>query len=539
MPITTVVLTVALAVQTAPAPSVEAAGRAYFLFLQGRTIVDSDAPGAIARFREALTLLGDSPDIRAELAGVYARQGQIAEARAEAERAVAVDANNRAAHRLLGLIGASEVLRARGDDARAVLGRAIAHLERALSGKFRDPQAQLALADCYIRAERYDPAIVLLNDFLLDRPEYPQAMLLLAQAYRASGRTAEADAVGDSMFGGREGDAPPTRAAQQLEQQGQWKEAAVAWAGLAADEPENRSYRLRQATALANSDQVASARRVLTDVIQSSPKDVAAYYLLVQIELRDGQAEAAEAAATKIGEIDREDPRGPLTLAEVRASRRNHRGVVAALEGRVGAAPEADIESGAYAQMAALLSHAFVELKDEKRAVGTMEMARKKAPDDLHVLFSLAAVYEQTRQFDRAEKAFRDLIAADPSHAAGLNYLGYMLAERGRKLEEAVTLINRALQLDEDNPSFLDSLGWAYFKQAKYTEAVSPLERAASASPESAVIQEHLGDVYMKLKRYRDAEGAFSRALDAEPEGADMNAIRKKRDASRSLADGR
>jgi tetratricopeptide (TPR) repeat protein len=212
---------------------------------------------------------------------------------------------------------------------------------------------------------------------------------------------------------------------------------------------------------------------------------------------------------------------------------------VAALEGRVDSAVDADIESGAYAQMAALLSHAFVELKDEKRAIGTMETARKKAPDDLHVLFSLAAIYEQTRQFDRAEKAFRDLIAADPSHAAGLNYLGYMLAERGRKLDEAITLINRALQLDEDNPSYLDSLGWAYFKQAKYTEAVSPLERAASASPESAVIQEHLGDVYVKLKRYRDAEGAFSRALNADPDDAELNAIRKKRDSARSMADGR
>ena len=540
MPLTAALLTLTLAVQTAPAPSADTVARAYSLFLQGRSLAESDAQTAIARFREALTLLGDSADIRVELATLYARRNQVADARTEADRALALDPDNRLAHRLMGFIEAAGVARATGEDERTILRQAIAHFERALAGNVRDAAVQLALADAYVRTERYPPAITLLNDFLLDRPDQPEALLLLAQAYQLSGQREQAEAITEKMFAGRgRPEAPSARTAQQLEADGRWEDAADAWAVLADGEPANTFYRLRQATALANSDQLPAARQVLNGMIRTSPDDISAYFLLVQIELRAGQPKAAEAAALRIGAIDRDDPRGPLTLAEVKASQNDHRGVVAALEPRVIAASNADIESGAYAQMSRLLSRAYVELKDERRAVATLETARKRAPEDLLVLFTLAATYEQTEQFDRAEKAFRDLIAADPKHASGLNYLGYMLAERGRKLDEAVSLINRALEIDADNPAYLDSLGWAYFKLSRFDDAVSPLERAAKGAPDSTVIQEHLGDLYVKLKRYRDAEAAFSRALDGDSDGADMAAIRKKRDAARVMAEGR
>ena len=68
------------------------------------------------------------------------------------------------------------------------------------------------------------------------------------------------------------------------------------------------------------------------------------------------------------------------------------------------------------------------------------------------------------------------MIARDPEHAAALNYLGYMLAERGERLDESVELIKRALAIDPDNGSYLDSLGWAYFKDGKLDLAVEQPE---------------------------------------------------------------
>jgi tetratricopeptide (TPR) repeat protein len=505
MPISATLLAVALAVQTAPPPSADAAGRAYFLFMQARSLAESeDLTAAIERYRQALALVGDSSDVRTDLAMAYARLNRATEAREEAERAVALDDTNRAAHRILGLIEASELEASESRPSDPALARATMHLERALAGGFEDPAAQLTLADLYVRGGQHQKAIDTLNDFLLDRPGYLQAVLLLAQAYRAAGQPAEAERVLGDLGGSGRPD--PAAAARQ------------------------------QALALANSGQLSEARDVLSRLIATNPDDIAAYYLLAQVELRDGQADAAEGAALRIARIDPDDVRGPLMLAEVRARRNNFRGVVEALEPRVTAATDADVETGAYTQMTSLLASAFVGLGEGKRAVQVLETARKRAPADLHVLFSLAATYERTGDVDRAEQAFRELLAADPSHAPGLNHLGYMLAERGRKLDEAVSLINRALVLDADNPSYLDSLGWAYFKQARYTEAVSPLERAAAGAPESSVIQDHLGDLYIKLRRYRDAEAAFTRALDGDGDAIDLTAIRKKRDEARALA---
>jgi tetratricopeptide (TPR) repeat protein len=509
-------------------------GRAYFLFLEGRSLADADdTAGAIARYREALGLLGESGEIRAEIAGIHARQGALAEARAEAERALAVDDNSRTAHRILGLILASDMQRAAPEDLPALLPRAIRHLERVLAGGVQDLTVQLTLSEVYLRNGQHDAAIAQLTDFLRDRPGYLPAAMLLVEAYRGAGRAADADRLVEELRGGP--DRSPTREAEQFEAQGRWDEAVDAWVAVVADDPENRQYQVRHAAALANGGRLGEARERLLEVARQWPDDASVWYLLMQVELRDGQPDAAEGAAMRIAEIDPDDPRGPLALAEVRSRRGNHQGVVAALGARVQAASQTDIASGVYARMASLLASAFVDLDDSRNAVQTLETARQQAPDDLDLLFSLAATYERTDEFDRAERAFRDLVSADPAHAAGLNYLGYMLAERGRKLDEAVSFITRALAIDADNPAYLDSLGWAYFKQSRFDEALSPLERAASGAPDASVIQEHLGDLYLELKRYDDAEAAFGRAMEGDQDGTDADALRKKRDRARAL----
>ncbi len=95
--------------------------------------------------------------------------------------------------------------------------------------------------------------------------------------------------------------------------------------------------------------------------------------------------------------------------------------------------------------------------------------------------FQRGALLEQRKDYPRAETAFRQALARDPLHAPSLNYLGYMLAERGERLDEAVSLVERALAIDPDNGSYLDSLGWALFKQKKVDKAEPLLRRAAAA----------------------------------------------------------
>jgi tetratricopeptide (TPR) repeat protein len=110
-----------------------------------------------------------------------------------------------------------------------------------------------------------------------------------------------------------------------------------------------------------------------------------------------------------------------------------------------------------------------------------------------------------------------------------------MLAERGpaSSLDEAVTLIQRALKVDPDNPSFLDSLGWAYVQQGKLDLADAPLTAAAGKLPTNSVIQDHLGDLRQKQNRHADAIAAWQKALAGDGDSIDRGKIQKKIDAAK------
>ena len=120
------------------------------------------------------------------------------------------------------------------------------------------------------------------------------------------------------------------------------------------------------------------------------------------------------------------------------------------------------------------------------------------------------------------------MLARDPANAAALNYLGYMLAEHGERLDESVAYIKKALELEPENGSYLDSLGWAYFKADKLDLAEQNLKRAADQLATNSVIQDHYGDVLIKRGRVEDAIAAWSRALAGDRDSIDAGAIDKK-----------
>lgn len=135
-----------------------------------------------------------------------------------------------------------------------------------------------------------------------------------------------------------------------------------------------------------------------------------------------------------------------------------------------------------------------------------------------------------------AERVLRGIIARDPRQGDALNFLGYLFADRGERLDEALELINRALEVDRGNPSYLDSLGWVRLRRGEFGPAREPLERAAAALPRTSVVQDHLGDLYFAVKEYRAAADAFDRALAGDRRGIDVAAVTRKRDRARELA---
>ena len=119
------------------------------------------------------------------------------------------------------------------------------------------------------------------------------------------------------------------------------------------------------------------------------------------------------------------------------------------------------------------------------------------------------------------------VLKLDPDHAEALNFVGYLYADRGIRLDEAERMIKKALTLKPGNGYMIDSLGWVYFRQNRLDEAIRYLKEASEALPEDAAIIEHLGDVYVRTGQIREAVEAYERAIRFNPEN---EALKKKLD---------
>ena len=166
------------------------------------------------------------------------------------------------------------------------------------------------------------------------------------------------------------------------------------------------------------------------------------------------------------------------------------------------------------------IAAAYKEAGLESEGLQWLEEWSEAMPRNADVSFQYGAYLYEMGRFDEAERALRLTIELNPQHAPALNYLGYGLAERGERLDEALALVERALAVDPHNGAYLDSLGWIYFRQGKLELAREPLELAAREFPFDPTILDHLGDLYQRVGESELALTAWQRALENDPDAA-------------------
>jgi len=183
-----------------------------------------------------------------------------------------------------------------------------------------------------------------------------------------------------------------------------------------------------------------------------------------------------------------------------------------------------------------LQARALFDGGDKSGAITVAESAAKAFPKDAQTQFVLVDLYQDAGRSADAEKLLRQMLANEPANPRVLNHLGYLLANRGDQLEEAITLVRKALDADPDRPEYLDSLGWAYFKRGEMNEAVKYLAQAADKLPANSEVQDHLGDAYAKRGSTQDAIAAWTKALNGDGQGIEKATIeRKLQDAKKKL----
>jgi tetratricopeptide (TPR) repeat protein len=168
------------------------------------------------------------------------------------------------------------------------------------------------------------------------------------------------------------------------------------------------------------------------------------------------------------------------------------------------------------------LGSVYAGLKDYRSAADVYDRAvAGKATfetDDWNLFFQRGIAYERLKEWDKAEPNFRRAMELSPDQPQVLNYLGYSWVDMNINLDEGLTLIKRAVDLRPEDGYIVDSLGWAFFRLARYDEAVQELQRAVELRPEDPTIMDHLGDAFWRVGREREAVFKWRTALGLDPD---------------------
>jgi tetratricopeptide (TPR) repeat protein len=144
------------------------------------------------------------------------------------------------------------------------------------------------------------------------------------------------------------------------------------------------------------------------------------------------------------------------------------------------------------------------------------------------LFYNRGVSYDHLKDFEKSEADFRKAMKISGDEPSVLNYLGYSLIDRGQKLDEAIAMVKKAVDLRPNDGYIVDSLGWAYYTIGDYDQAVGFLERAVDLNPGDAIIAEHLGDAYWHVGRKNEAGFQYQHAKDNQPEPQDLKRIEGK-----------
>jgi tetratricopeptide (TPR) repeat protein len=168
--------------------------------------------------------------------------------------------------------------------------------------------------------------------------------------------------------------------------------------------------------------------------------------------------------------------------------------------------------------------------KKFKEAERTLSNSEKYFKNKESYYFMVGANYERQKEYDKAEAAFKKALELNPKNAAALNYYGYMLADRGDRLQQSLDLIKQAVDLEPNNGAYLDSLGWVYFKLNQTEEAEIYLKKALDRVRKDPTVHEHLGDVYYRKGQYEEARNFWEFSLANSQDDEELKRVQKKVD---------
>jgi tetratricopeptide (TPR) repeat protein len=501
--------------------------------------VKHDEKKAEEQFKTALALDPDTEEVVLNLARLYAEKGDI-EQEAKVLESVPVDHRSPKMEDALG--AAYEQLKKTKD--------AIAAYHRAVDMEPEDPASLEALGKALLEDNQYDEALKQFKGLADADPENAGALIHISEIQRRQGKYEDAlvtirkarKMAADNLDAGyNEG--------LLLDVLGRFDEAAQVYEQMVdltshangaytADEKNNRGIFLERLGGIYHEQ-------------NKTPEAIAAYQKMIDMG-GDTAVHGYQYQTDTYRDARQYDKAVEIARKAVETNPKN-RDVKLMLAGEMGDLGKTD-EGLAMAR--ALLANnaedravwlAIGQMcirahrwKDAEDAFNKAEPLTTKKEDRTYLLFLRGELAERQKHIEQAEQLFRQVLDLEPDSSMTLNYLGYMLADKGLRLPEALEMIRKAVKAEPMNGAYLDSLGWVYFKMGDNEQAEVYLRRAVDRDQSDPTVHDHLGDLYEKTGRIRLAAAqwqlsmtqfAKSAATDVEP--AELAKVQKKLETAR------
>lgn len=525
--------------------------KADYHFTMGETLsYEGQSPRAIEEFKSTLVYDPKSVHVRLRLAAEYVRLGMITEAVEQGETAVQMDPQSVDAHMLLGgLYSGLKMFGPARDQFGAVLAKEPGHCEAAIymgalkaeekhydeaikyfeglaknpafketekayyyMGRVRAEQGGAYLADA---EKAYEKALSL-------RPEYPEAVLALASIYKSSGRDADMAKLltsYQSKFG------PNSDMARQLAShylaREKFDKALEQLEIVDSFERDNLNVKIQIALILIEGKKYEEAAGRLEDVLQQAPESDKVRYYLGAVYEEIGRPELAIFHYQKVASAS--SYFGDATVHTAHLLRAGG-SLDKAVDYMEAALKKTDELPQLYAFYATLLD----DQKNYKKAAAMLAEATDKFPANTQLRFFLGTMHDRLGNVQETIAQMVKVLDTDKNHVQALNYLAFTYAELGDNLDEAMSLAQRAMDLQPGDGYIMDTMGWIFFKKGDTESAIKYLEAAYSAKNDEAIIAEHLGDAYLRHQMWQKAQKMYMRATQLDPDPKVLKKIEQK-----------
>lgn len=383
------------------------------------------------------------------------------------------------------------------------------------------PEAHFALAQAALATGDETRALTAIDTALKLRPSWEMAAI--AQAKLLGRNQAALTIERLSQFVKQQPDANDARLAlsQTLIAEKRYAEARQHYERLLKDNPDEPNILYPAAILALQSGDLVNGRRQLEQLLETPfPDKSSVHFFLGQIAQESEQTELAITHFHQVSTGERYvAARARMAVLLIKQGKRAE--ALELLRNTRGNSP------AERTQLALAEAQLLREANDQASAYVALEKALSNSPDDPELRYDAALTAERLGRHQALEDHLKHLLARHPDHPHALNALGYSLAERNIRLDEAEALLKRALALAPDDAYIIDSMGWLQYRQGRLNEALQTLEKAyrLKADPEIAA---HLGEVLWTLERRAEARKIWQEARQRDPDNSTLKAALEK-----------